>query len=103
MEESSGYDGIGMYALPNPCTADTWSYTSTTERKTRFVLVASLNGKVCYYPIPLDPIGSNRSYDIKLKLYNTGSSDPETPVSKGSLESSINVIDWNTHIEDTNI
>lgn len=102
-EVGTDYDGIGMYAFPNPCATDSWSTTSTAPRKTRLVLVASVSGNVCYYPIPLNPQIQNCAYDLDIDIFNTGTSDPEEELPKGTLELNMAVRDWSTINRNTNL
>ena len=97
------YSGIGLYAFPNPCTTDSWGAGSSAARKTRVVLVASINGSLCYYPIPLDPQNSNCSYDMDISIYNTGTTDPETELAKGTVSISMTVCDWNVSSRTSNL
>lgn len=102
---ASGTDlgGIGMYAFPNPCTADTWSTGSSAPRKTRLVLVASVSGAICYYPIALNPQSPNCAYDLDIEICNVGTADPEAELPKGTLQMNISVQDWSTTIKNSNL
>lgn len=102
-EVGTDYDGVGMYAFPNPCTADTWSTTSTAARKTRIVLVASISGNICYYPVTLEPQTPNCAYNLDITICNPGTSDPESELPKGAMEMDMTVTDWSTIQRQTNL
>jgi len=89
----SDYEGIGMYAYPNP----------GTLRRTRVVLVASISGSICYYPIPLDPQNPNCSYDMDITIYNIGTQDPDTELAKGTVSVGLSVNDWNVNNYSSNL
>lgn len=84
-----------FYAYPNATATDHTGFATTfTARYTRLVVKATIDGTAYYYPISLPTIARNNCYDINLTLIGLGSSDPDTPVAKGSYDISISVDPW---------
>ncbi len=79
-----------------------------TNRFTRLVIQADLNGKTYYYPINLnqdtygyDPTNGhfglkrNTLYEVNVTIMRPGSTDPDEPVVFGTLNCTLNVLNWN--------
>jgi len=66
----------------------------------RFVVLATVNGADYYYPVTLvkenETLMRNYTYDVDLTISGTGSTDPNEPVTRGSLSATVTVTDWTT-------
>ena len=66
----------------------------------RFVVLATVNGADYYYPVTLvkenQTLMRNYTYDVDLTISGTGSTDPNEPVTRGSLSATVTVTDWTT-------
>lgn len=82
-----------FYCYPNPVTTDSNS-TTWSERKTRLVVEAEINGIVYYYPITLDNVAQNTSYSYNLKITRIGSVSPDIPVTDETAQITVEVEDW---------
>jgi len=84
-----------FYCYPNGETSDNMGWSSPfTPRKTRIVAAATIAGTKYYYPITIDSPESNKSYTVSLTISGLGSSDPDIPVSKGTISFSVEIEDW---------
>ena len=84
-----------FYTFPNSTGNDVTGWaTSFTARKTRLVVAATIGGKKYYYPVVIDTPSRNNAYTIELTITGLGSTDPDTPVVKGSVNASITVLGW---------
>lgn len=94
------YTDCCFYSFPNALTADHTGPTATTSSGalTRLVVLATVNGADWWYPVTLFKDGKglerNTSYDVRLILRATGSSDPNEPVGKGDLTAVVTVNTW---------
>lgn len=94
------YTDCCLYSFPNAVTADHTGNTATTSdgALARLVVLATVNGADWWYPVTLFKDGKglerNTSYDVRLILRATGSSDPNEPVGKGDLVAEVSVNDW---------
>lgn len=85
-----------FYCYPNPSSGDS-SADDDSPRYTRLVVEASINGTTWYYPISLQGMKANHSYEIsELKITRPGSANPDEPIDLEDAQFSINVLDW-TH------
>lgn len=90
-----------FYCYPNSVSSDS-SEEVWTPRFTRLVVEATILGKTYYYPVNMENIEANHTYDIEeLKITRLGSSDPDVPVSLGSVSLTITVSDWETGASST--
>lgn len=81
-----------FYCYPNPVTEDS---SSGAARFTRLVVEASIDGKLCYYPISIPGIKNNHTYNIsELIITHIGSDSPDVPVSYSQVSFSITVNPW---------
>ena len=94
-----------LYSFPNDLTGDHTgnSATASSGALTRLVVLATVNGEDWWYPVTLFKDGSgllrNTSYDVRLTLRATGSSDPNEPVGKGNLSATVSVSKWEAGAE----
>ncbi|MBO8483252.1 MAG: FimB/Mfa2 family fimbrial subunit [Bacteroidetes bacterium] len=80
-----------FYCYPNPATAG----KAGSARCTRLVVEASINGKLCYYPISISDIKNNHTYNIsELVITRIGSENPDTPVSYSQATFTVTVNSW---------
>ena len=94
------YSNFCFYSFPNATTTDHTANTATAETgaMTRLVVLATVNGADWWYPVTLFKDGKglerNTSYDVRLVLRATGSTDPNEPVGKGNLTAEVTVNGW---------
>lgn len=83
-----------FYAYPN-ASSDSHDKHQWGSRSTRFVLKASLGGRVCYYPVTLGRVENNRHYHIDLTISNYGLEHPEDrPEDYDGILLAVSVEDW---------
>ncbi len=90
-----------FYVYENSISAET-----STEKYTRLVVEATLNGVNYYYPVNINRadfggttnngIKRNTVYNITLVIKRPGSTSPEMLVEKGAVITSVTIADWNT-------
>ena len=80
-----------FYCYENNLTEET-----DTDRFTRVVIEADLNGTTYYYPVPVKGLERNCCYSLDVKIQRPGSLDPDKDVELGTLELTIEVLGWNT-------
>ena len=84
-----------LYCYPNSTTTDATGWASSfTARKTRLVVTATISGTKYYYPIVIDAPTRNTAYTVELTITGLGSTDPDKPVVKGSINASVTVQGW---------
>lgn len=94
------YTDYCLYSFPNAVTADHTGNTATTADGAfaRLVVLATVNGEDWWYPVTLFKDGKglerNTSYDVRLVIKGTGSTDPNEPVGKGDLTAEVSVNPW---------
>ncbi len=66
------------------------------KRPTRLVLEATLYGTKWYYPIAVDNVESNCSYEVDLTITGAGADSPDSDAKLVSFTFTINVADWNS-------
>lgn len=82
------------YCYPNLQQPDTQS-TTWSPRFTRIVAEVELGGTTYYYPINLQYINSNKSYEIEnLTITRKGSTDPDIPITVNDGTFDISVANW---------
>ena len=82
---------------------------TASERFTRMVIQATLAGKVYYYPIDINREGygwvsasghvgvkRNTSYAVSVVISGPGSTNPDEPITRGTLTADITVSNWAT-------
>ena len=84
-----------LYCYPNSTSTDAEGWSSSfTARKTRLVVTATISGTKYYYPIVIDALTRNTAYTVELTITGLGSTDPDKPVVKGSINASVTVQGW---------
>ena len=84
-----------FYTYPNSTTTDATGWASSfTARKTRLVVAATIGGTKYYYPVVIDTPARNTAYTVELTITGPGSTDPDKPVVKGSINASVTVQGW---------
>ena len=69
---------------------------------TYLVVEAILEGKLCYYPVKLPPMESNKCYNVSLTVCRPGSSTPDVPVDTEEAVFKVDVQQWtNVPVSDT--
>ncbi|MDE6871310.1 MAG: FimB/Mfa2 family fimbrial subunit [Bacteroidales bacterium] len=83
-----------FYCYPNAVLSDS-SDPEWSARQTRLVVETSLDGKTYYYPVNIEGIASNHTYEIsEMKITRIGSDSPDIPVSSDAVGFTVNVKDW---------
>lgn len=93
-----------FYCYENAISSETGS-----EKFTRLVIQAELNGETYYYPVNINQEGAghdessghygvkrNTSYTIGITINRPGSADPDVPVTHGTLDMDLIIQDWET-------
>lgn len=86
-----------MYGYANGATTAPDGFkASFAAQRTVLVIAASISGKRYYYPVVLNKseLVKNTCYTVDVSITGFGSEDPNKPVSKGSVASTITVKDW---------
>lgn len=76
-----------------------YCYPNNTEKKTRLVLEALIDGNPYYYPITLDEIKSNHMYSYDLTITKLGSDSPDVPVDESVVTYTAVTGTWIQHQE----
>lgn len=87
-----------MYCYQNYETAEPDGFHSSfAPQRTVLVVYAGYGGAYYWYPIVLNSgtIDPNTAYTVDLTITGPGSNDPNIPVSKGSVDTSIDIAPWN--------
>lgn len=85
-----------FYCYPNDSGADASSGTWTAS-STKLIVETTILGTKYYYPFGFPDIKSNMTYTIEeLKITRLGSSEPETPVSTGTVSVTLTITEWKT-------
>lgn len=90
---------IPFYSLPNKHTAATDHFTGATsgDACARLVLKAAYgegDAQSWYYPVTIENLERNKSYDVSFIIHGPGSPDPNQKVENGNLEVVITVDPW---------
>ncbi len=96
-----------FYCYQNEATTVPAGFTSTYSGEyTTLVVVATVDGTLCYYPVVLDPsamgttysVERNKAYTVGLTISGPGSPDPNDPISRietnASATFTVSVKDW---------
>jgi len=84
-----------FYAYPNSSTTDPVGFSSTFYgQKTVLVIVGAFNGHTYYYPVVMNALARNTSYEVTATITGAGAEDPSTPVSSGSITLTVTVNNW---------
>lgn len=83
-----------FYCYPNSTSSDS-SDSVWTERQTRLVVETSLDGKTYYYPVNIEGMKSNHTYEItEMRITRIGSDTPDIPVSSDVAGFAVSVEEW---------
>lgn len=90
---------VPFYSLPNKHTAATDHFSGATsdDACARLVLKASYgdgDAQSWYYPVTIENLERNKTYDVSFLIRGPGSPDPNQGVSSGNLEVVITVEPW---------
>ncbi len=87
-----------FYSYPNNTANDVTGWTNPfSARKTKLIVTATIENETYYYPVVLkDNLERNKAYTINIVITALGSTDPDRPVDKGTLTTTIKVEDWGT-------
>lgn len=90
---------VPFYSLPNKHTAATDHFTGATsdDACARLVLKASYgedDTQSWFYPVTIENLERNKTYDVSFLIRGPGSSDPNHKVDNGNLEVVITVEPW---------
>lgn len=76
------------------CYENSISRESTVSKYTRVVIEGKLNGITYYYPVIMKDIARNTCYSLDITITRPGSLDPGTDLQKGTMQTTINIVDW---------
>ena len=90
--------GASVYNTPHYfyCYENNRTEETETDRFTRLVIEAQLNGTTYYYPIAIKELQGNCCYSIDVKIQRPGSLDPDKDLESGIMELEIEVLGWNS-------
>ncbi len=87
-----------FYAYPNDSEAAgdevSWDADPFPGDKTRLVLTATVDGTYYYYPVVIDRLERNKSYDVSVKISGFGVDDPDAEVAKGAISFTVEPKGW---------
>ena len=94
--EPSKWYNLGKHEAGNTYTKEHYfyCYPNLTDTKTRLVVEAMVGGYTYYYPVTLDAVDPNTSYDYNLTITRLGSDSPDVPVEEGTVTFTVTVKDW---------
>ncbi len=96
--DNSAVPNCLFYSYPNSCesAAETveWDTDPFPGDKTRLVLTATVGGTYFYYPVVIDKLERNKSYDVSVKISGFGVSDPDGKIEKGSMQFTVQANEW---------
>jgi hypothetical protein len=85
-----------FFCYPNLISAESFD-SVWSPRHTMLVIDATLGGEQTYYPIELPVFGRNKAIIFKeLIITKKGSDYPYVPVTDGSCNVTVTVVDWDT-------
>lgn len=83
-----------FYCYPNPSVTDS-SEEDSSPRYTRLVVETVVSGNKYYYPVSIEGVEGNRTYEInELKITRLGSDSPDIPVSVQEASFTVTVAEW---------
>lgn len=93
---ATGAVNAPFYTLPNRHAAGSDNFTATTsgEHCARLVVHVSYGNQGWYYPVTIGNLERNKTYDVSFSISGPGVSDPDQPVTTGSLSVTVNVDTW---------
>lgn len=86
-----------FYSYANSSTTAPNGFSSTfAAQRSVLTIAATVGGKLYYYPVVLDDavIARNTAYTVAVTITGLGSDDPNKPVSKANINTSITVSGW---------
>ena len=86
-----------FYSYANSSTASPSGFNATfAAQRSVLVVVATVDGAICYYPVVLDDAAlvRNTTYTVGLTINSVGSTDPNKPVEKGAINVTVTVAGW---------
>jgi hypothetical protein len=86
-----------VYGYPNSSdvTPEGWSASwPANGQRSLFVIAASVDGTLYYYPIVINSMESNKTYTIYATISNIGSDDPNKPITSDAASINIEVDPW---------
>ncbi len=101
------YDGLGSSKLNTGASYSTKHYfycypnlaagrSGTTNRPTRLVVEATLDGDLWYYPVAVTDVTSNCSYEVNLTIKGAGLDSPDSDDKIFDYTFNISVAEWDT-------
>lgn len=93
-------DDCVFYGMPNTSSSFPSGFHSTfSAQMTVLVVDATINSHTYYYPVVMaNGILRNCSYTVYLTITDLGSDDPNKPVTRGDLDVTIEVSEWDTSV-----
>lgn len=87
---------LPFYSFPNQLSKAEDNFNGPTSGPvcTRLVVKASFGGKSYYYPVTIEKMARNSSYDVKFIIQGSGSDDPNKKVDAGGYEVIVRVDPW---------
>ena len=90
-----------LFSFPNPVSDDCLGGDRFTPRKTRLVFSCTIGNTRYHYPVTLEELEQNTSYQVDLTLLRPGSTDPDVPVETGDIRFSIEPLPWGNAVHST--
>ncbi len=92
-----------FFSFANPYDNDK-SGATWAPRNSRLVIRAKINNEYYYYPVKLPVLEPNHTYTYtEVTLNHIGSKDVDNPASYGEITYKLNIIDWATGVETTEV
>lgn len=89
---------VHLYSYPNNATTQPAGYQETFALvKTVLVVAADVAGSIYYYPVVLPELKRNNAYTVELTITGLGNNDPTLPVTKGALEATVSIKEWDNN------
>jgi len=86
-----------FYSYANASTSEDSGFTNPfTARRSRLVISATVNNTLYYYPVTIESLARNKAYTVEVTITGLGSTDPDAPVVKGTITSSVSVAGWDS-------
>ncbi len=88
--------GLPFYTLPNQLAAAEDHFDGPTAGAvcTRLVVKATFGGKTSYYPVTIEKMQRNFTYDVKYIIKGPGSEDPNKKVESGNFDVVVTIDPW---------
>lgn len=87
---------LPFYTLPNPLAAAEDHFDGPTNSAVcaRLVVKATFGGKSSYYPVTIEKMQRNYTYDVRFIIKGPGSDDPNKKVESGNFDVVVTVEPW---------